>query len=260
MNTCKTSTFLLLLYLIWAVPQRSTAAQDDTSSRPSPSPFPAVDKSDSADDKVGANPPKTAVVAKETCDLNFSKCHDDVMNVTACLLALAGDTPDGLFLLVHNDGESSVKLNVTVLPVDSTYDVAAISGHQVKKINVSSSNASRSLSIVLNAANWTCKIERKLGRDERHLNGVPYQELEMGQQGSGSLNNMETLEGRDQSWDDDWDEEKAVKSPGGNHIGNSHPNGVSYSLLILMSGIKSSLLILTNSGNRRKPREIDVKD
>ncbi|XP_059666847.1 uncharacterized protein LOC132312480 isoform X2 [Cornus florida] len=68
---------------------------------------------------------------------------------------------------------------------------------------------------------WACC---KLGKGERHLEGVPYQELEMGQPGSLSTMNVET-EGWDQGWDDDWDEEKAVKSPGGNRVGNGRANG-----------------------------------
>lgn len=131
------------------------------------------------------------------------------------------------------------------------------------QINVSSI-ASGSSSIVVHAGYWTCTIERgvrvpssfpsyiayvkpingayllfatalligvvwaccKFGRDRRHLNGVPYQELEMGQQETGSSINTETIDGWDQSWDDDWDEEEAVKSPGGNHIGNRRANGL----------------------------------
>lgn len=130
-----------------------------------------------------------------------------------------------------------------------------------------SSNVGKSPAIVLNAANWTCRIGRvqvgagipsyiasikpingvylvfgtglligvfwaccKVGKDVRHLNGVPYQELEMGQQENGASLNAETVDSRDQSWDDDdddgeWDEEKVVKSGGGNHVGNGRANG-----------------------------------
>ncbi|XP_027110606.1 uncharacterized protein [Coffea arabica] len=312
MSHWKIMTFLSLLYLIWAVPQRSSAAslfharrnlalQGDKFNRkpvqeasPSPSPGPAVAKSNSGDGYFRGNPPKTEaspspspgpeaaksksvdhniegnepkkkeVVAQETCDLNFQKCHDDVTNVTACLLPKDEDANSGLFLLVHNDGQRSVKLNVTLLPVNSSQNDVDILAHKVRKINVSSI-ASGSSSIVVNAGNWSCVIERgvriplglpsytayvkpingaylllatalligvmwaccKIGRDGRHLNGVPYQELEMGQQGSGSSRNVETLEESwDQSWDDDWDEEVTVKSPGGNHLGSRRANGV----------------------------------
>lgn len=42
--------------------------------------------------------------------------------------------PGGLFLLVHNDGETSVKLNVTLLPSNLTYNDTEILGHQLKKV------------------------------------------------------------------------------------------------------------------------------
>lgn len=65
----------------------------------------------------------------------------------------------------------------------------------------------------------------KLRKRERHLDGVQYQELEMGQPESLSAVKAETGVGWDQDWDDDWDEEKAVKSPGRKHISNGQPNG-----------------------------------
>ncbi|GFZ15110.1 hypothetical protein Acr_24g0013000 [Actinidia rufa] len=65
----------------------------------------------------------------------------------------------------------------------------------------------------------------KLRQRERHLDGVPYQELEMGQPENHSAVNVETAGGWNQDWDDDWDEEKAVKSPGGKHLRNGHANG-----------------------------------
>lgn len=71
---------------------------------------------------------------------------------------------------------------------------------------------------------WACC---KFGKDKRHLDGVPYQELEMGQQQSAASIDVETADGWDQSWDDAWDEENAVKSPGGSYRGNRHANGVS---------------------------------
>lgn len=54
---------------------------------------------------------------------------------------------------------------------------------------------------------WACC---KFGKSNRHLDGVQYQELEMGQQ---QVDSSTTVDGWDQSWDDNWDEEKAVQSP-----------------------------------------------
>lgn len=64
-----------------------------------------------------------------------------------------------------------------------------------------------------------------LSKRRRHLDGVPYQELEMGQSELVSSVNVEAAEGWDQDWDDDWDEEKAVKSPAGNHVTSRTTNG-----------------------------------
>ncbi|KAJ7965150.1 SUN domain-containing protein 2 [Quillaja saponaria] len=70
---------------------------------------------------------------------------------------------------------------------------------------------------------WTCC---KLVKRGRHVDGVPYQELEMGQADSFSANNVETAEGWDQDWDDDWDESKALKSPNARQVGNRSVNGL----------------------------------
>lgn len=58
--------------------------------------------------------------------------------------------------------------------------------------------------VIIFAATWACCKFRKT---TRHLDGIPYQELEMGKPDSISA------EGWDKDWDDDWDEEHAVRSP-----------------------------------------------
>ncbi|KAK4353148.1 hypothetical protein RND71_028666 [Anisodus tanguticus] len=66
----------------------------------------------------------------------------------------------------------------------------------------------------------------KLGKQDRHLDGVAYQELEMGQAEPRSSMKLEiSAEGWNESWDDDWDDEKAVKSPGGKTISIKLANG-----------------------------------
>ncbi|CAI9091877.1 OLC1v1026981C1 [Oldenlandia corymbosa var. corymbosa] len=164
---------------------------------------------------------------------------------------------EGPFLLVHNEGQSSFTFNVTILPSNSTtLDIGVTLAHQVSKINVSS-NATMTTAVVLNAHEWTCRIGRrnrlslnfpsyiakikpitgvylisgtiliigvlwagcKQGKDVKHLNGVPYQGLEMGRQESGAYMNVETVDSWDQSWED-WDDEMAVESPGGSHVDN----------------------------------------
>lgn len=81
------------------------------------------------------------------------------------------------------------------------------------------------LMFLIGGGAWTCFELRKRGR---HLDGVPYQELEMGQPEIVLAANVETKGGWNEDWDDDWDEEKAVKSPGGKRLrqGKANGNGV----------------------------------
>ncbi|KAI7738685.1 hypothetical protein M8C21_030787 [Ambrosia artemisiifolia] len=57
----------------------------------------------------------------------------------------------------------------------------------------------------------------KLRTRGRHLDGVTYHELEMGNSTSVNMDENET-ENWDQDWDDQWDDEKPVKSSGDNHV------------------------------------------
>ncbi|KAI7745094.1 hypothetical protein M8C21_017794 [Ambrosia artemisiifolia] len=55
-------------------------------------------------------------------------------------------------------------------------------------------------------------------RKRRTGGGVPYQELEMGPSESANAVDVETAEGWEHDWDDDdWDEDKAIRSPGGSN-------------------------------------------
>ncbi|KAJ7959530.1 pollen-specific leucine-rich repeat extensin-like protein 1 [Quillaja saponaria] len=60
---------------------------------------------------------------------------------------------------------------------------------------------------------WACC---KLAKRGWHVDGVPYQELEMGQADPITANNVETAEG----WDQDWEEINTAKSPNTRQIGN----------------------------------------
>ncbi|GLT41737.1 hypothetical protein SLA2020_157800 [Shorea laevis] len=78
--------------------------------------------------------------------------------------------------------------------------------------------------ILIFVVTWTCC---KFKKRRRQLDGIPYQELEMGRPESMSAaTGVETAEGWDQGWDDDWDEENAVKPPAGRHLGNISANGL----------------------------------
>lgn len=279
MNQLKTLALSLLLYLILLAPLRSTAASlfqpvrflaEQVDAKPiqdmSPSPGPdsgvskSIPKPVSGESKDDKNP----AAAAETCEMVSNKCRYDVKNVTACVLRLAGSGTLGV--LVLNDGDSSLKLNVTFIPSKSSNNDTEIPGHQVKKINVTSI-ASRSSSIVLSADNWTCSIQMntgvpiptgfpsyytayvtpvngayvlvatavfiagiwaccKLGKSDRHVDGG-VQYQEL-EMGQQQLATTATADGWDQGWDDNWDEEKAVHSPSGNYNGGEkRSNGVS---------------------------------
>lgn len=73
---------------------------------------------------------------------------------------------------------------------------------------------------------WACC---KLVKTERRVDGIPYQELEMGQPDLHSANNVETAEGWEQGWDDDWEGTKEVKLPNGHQTGNVSENGLTSS-------------------------------
>ncbi|GLT68270.1 hypothetical protein SLA2020_405180 [Shorea laevis] len=78
--------------------------------------------------------------------------------------------------------------------------------------------------VVIFVATWACCKVRNSRR--QRLDGIPYQELEMGRPESMSATVVETAEGWDEGWDDDWDEEHAMKSPAARHLGNISANGL----------------------------------
>lgn len=80
------------------------------------------------------------------------------------------------------------------------------------------------LSVLIFGGMCACCMAGKKGR---HVDGVPYQELEMGRPESPSVDHVETAERWDQGWDDDWDEMKAVRSPRSRRNGNASTNGIS---------------------------------
>ncbi|GAA0145694.1 hypothetical protein LIER_05830 [Lithospermum erythrorhizon] len=169
----------------------------------------------------------------------------------------------GSTLLLRNDGKSDLKLNVTLFPVNYTYNNVHIPKHEVRKINISSNirecssirvsgedggctialgvvapldklykgyatpvNAAYILfgTVVLIGGMWACYKFRHKGR---HLDGVPYEELEIVHQ-KQPLPYVESTDNWNESWDDDyWDEEQAVRSPGENHLQSRLSNGAS---------------------------------
>lgn len=230
-----------------------TLAEHNDTISPSPGPAPVVN--------ITSGQP----IVKETCQAASTRCQ--LKSMTACLRN-SKTGPQGS-LLVMNDGESSLKVTITILPANNTFMEIEISSHQTEKINISA-NVGVGSSFVLNAGDGDCTIHTgalapqfnfyqqfpsygtyatpingayllivisivvggtfaccKLRKTDRHLDGVPYQELEMGNSTIPVSTNVdvEAAEGWDQDWDDDWDDDKAVKSPGGNRLNGKSTNG-----------------------------------
>ncbi|XP_060213016.1 uncharacterized protein LOC132640445 isoform X1 [Lycium barbarum] len=202
----------------------------------------------------------TAAFIRDTCAGASNKCQDDHISMTACFFS-AQKGYEEPFLLVHNNGENPLMLKVNVSPANKTYENIQIPRYDVKQINISSKIGGNSL-ITLDAGTGKCTIDIgwqgylpfytmymtptngayllgmtalfiggificcKLRKQDRHLDGVAYQELEMGKPESQSSMKLEsTAEGWNESWDDEWDDEKAVKSRAGKTISKKIENG-----------------------------------
>jgi len=205
-----------------------------------------------------------------TCKGSTNSCSIQE-TLTGCIQPPETGSKD-LVLLIQNEGESAVKVNITISTsprkVINTHN-HEIPKHKAKEINVSETiGGSTPTKILLKAGNGECTLQvgahlsegdflqrlpsyyKQLTpiygaylvflvlliiggtwacckfRKRKRLDGVPYQELEMGLPESASADNLEAAEGWDEGWDDDWDEDKAVKSPGGRHIGSISSSGL----------------------------------
>lgn len=203
-----------------------------------------------------------------TCKGSTNRCSIQG-TLIGCIQPLETGSKD-LVLLIQNEGESAVKVNITISTSPrKVINNREIPKHKAKEINVSETiGGSTPTKIMLKAGNGECTL--RLGdhlsegdflqrlssyykqltpiygaylvflvlliiggtwacckfRKRKRLDGVPYQELEMGLPESASADNLEAAEGWDEGWDDDWDEDKAVKSPGGRHIGSISSSGL----------------------------------
>ncbi|XP_062165633.1 uncharacterized protein LOC133872203 isoform X2 [Alnus glutinosa] len=265
------------------------AAPKDHASSPSPSPFPGGKKSDpKPTDGSKNNEPEPPVPNKSTklgpkdhpsdnsnqtggliaastenCDESLDKNCKDKGTMTACVKAVQSGSKK-LVVLVHNGGESTLKVNLTV-ENQSANEQLEVPKNQTEKISITLSN-DNSTKIILYAGtgecvlHWDPPVKRNFYvglppydklvtpvngayfliltalvfggtwacckfRKKRHPDGVPYQELEMGLPESVIATNVETAEGWDQGWDEDWDEDNAVKSPG-RLVGSISANGL----------------------------------
>ncbi|XP_023549795.1 uncharacterized protein LOC111808188 [Cucurbita pepo subsp. pepo] len=206
-------------------------------------------------------PSSTDGFTLEKCDRNKT-CHD-LKKMTACL-QFAEQAMVEQYLLIQNDGETSLKVNVIVS--DAKYKDVQVPEHHAKKVNVS--DIPETSTIILDAGNGKCVIHVgsptkngsivkqtssyvthlnlisgsyllfsiiliiggvwaccKMRTKERHANGIPYQELELAEHDSSPTNDLEAAEGWDQGWDDDWDESKPANKSNSDIKGNGS-NGI----------------------------------
>ncbi|KAK6943371.1 hypothetical protein RJ641_024473 [Dillenia turbinata] len=199
--------------------------------------------------------------ATETCD-GLRHCTVDKM--VACIRRFEYESKEAI-LLVQNEGDSTLNVKVTVtssnaekkldvpkhqsknisIPVsvsegvkivlnagkeDCELDASPISGQDYLQQFLSYAKLVNPIygvyfliltAVIVGGACACCKVRKR-----RQGDGVPYQELEMGLPESIPTVNVDTAEGWDQVWDDDWDEENAVKSPGARYAGSVSANGL----------------------------------
>ncbi|XP_050938743.1 uncharacterized protein LOC103496622 isoform X2 [Cucumis melo] len=199
----------------------------------------------SATPAIPPSPNSTDGFTTEKCDSSYKTCHD-LKDLSACLLS-AEQAEVEQYLLIQNDGETSLKVNVIVS--DTKYKEIQVPEHHAKKVNISDFPGNSM--IILDAGNGKCIVHVrsltkngsifkqissyvthlnlvsgsyllfsivfiiggiwaccKMKTKERHANGIPYQELELAEHDSSPTNDLEAAEGWDQGWDDDWDESK----------------------------------------------------
>lgn len=234
-----------------------------------PSPIPvAAATANLGTNQVPAGQPTPAFVSG-TCAGASNKCQDDHISMTACFFP-ARKGHEESFLLVQNNGENPLMLKVNLSPANKTYENIQIPRHDFKQINISSKIGESSIMLDAGTGKCTIALGRsvwqgyfnmpssytmymtptngayllgmtalligglviccKLRKQDRHLDGVAYQEIEMGQSEPRSSMKLEiSAEGWNESWDDDWDDEKAVKSPDGKTISIKPANDFDHS-------------------------------
>nr|GMC98387.1 uncharacterized protein LOC109193962 [Ipomoea batatas] len=226
---------------------------------PSPSPAAAFNPNNSGKQGSGNKLSNGDAVAENACDKVSRKCTVPQINVTACF-PHAEKGPESHLIVIYN-GTNPQQLNITFLPKNKTLENVELKP-KLNEMNISSDiGGSSSIVVSAGNLNCTISLGAsfpttnynfpsytphvtpiygafflamvglivggtllccKFWKRERHLGEVPYQELQLGEQGSLSSTKVESAAGWDEDWDDDWDEEKAVKSPGPKRLANGN--------------------------------------
>ncbi|XP_038886197.1 uncharacterized protein LOC120076442 [Benincasa hispida] len=258
-------------YRIWNLHRRFALSKDPPQSvAPAPGPSSVINgklsrgaPKSSPTPVIPPFPSSTDGFTTEKCDSSSKTCHD-LKNMTACLL-LAEQAVMEQYLLIQNDGETSLKVNVIVS--DAKYKEIQVPEHHAKKVNISDFPGNSM--IILDAGNGKCIVHVglltksgsifkqissyvthlnivsgsyllfsivliiggvwaccKMRTKERHADGIPYQELELAEHDSSPTNDLEAAEGWDQGWDDDWDESKPANKSHSDMKANGSSNGI----------------------------------
>lgn len=105
------------------------------------------------------DPPKvkpTDDLSKETCKLQSSKsCQEQ--KISACL-GYSLTAPKNWFVLVQNDGDSSLKVNMTVTPWNLNYTDIPLTPQEDKKINLTDNLGGSAFRVIFNTEKGNCEI------------------------------------------------------------------------------------------------------
>ncbi|KAK3422731.1 hypothetical protein EUGRSUZ_G03139 [Eucalyptus grandis] len=214
---------------VWEYGKPSRLLEATKSKESSPAPSPGLDsgqKSPTNKSDPGSSPdPAIASAGGDgdggKCSIPTETCRAGE-NLTACLHHPENDSK-GTFVLVKNGGEVPLEGKIICLPANNN-QTFKLTKQKTTVVNVTAEVGVCS-SITVDAGNGHCTIPifaRVPASEERRVDGIPYQELEMGQADSASVNVVEAAEGWDESWDDDWgDEIREVKSPSRGPEGNA---------------------------------------
>lgn len=239
---------------------------EQTNVSPSPSP------------SHGGNLASGGSTFRQFCNGASRSCQ--LKNITACLIYSQSGSHEDICLFVQNNGENPHNVTITILPANKTIGAIDLPSLQLKKINISSDiDLSSTVALKTSNGDCVIRTgapppeshyrkkssygtyitpiygaylviilfiiggiltvfkSRSWGR---HLDGVPYHELEMGNSNAVLSPNVKEnkKENWDEDWDDEWDDEKPVKSGGENDVIVKHANG--------------STTKLQNSNGRRK--------
>ncbi|KAF6143044.1 hypothetical protein GIB67_041112 [Kingdonia uniflora] len=143
----------------------------------SPSPSPISDNSsiNGTKESLVKDPEKASLEGiDEKCEPLSNMCTYQNMSMVACLQP-SGSGSQELFLLVQNDGENTLKVNVTVPDsVKVSEKELKIPKHKAKKVNVSV-NVGESREIVLNAGEGNCVLHTRVQVSESNFfKNLPY--------------------------------------------------------------------------------------